>query len=235
MTNVRSAQLAPTGNSLLNALPITEYEGMLAKMEVVKLRFNAVLYARGDAIRQIYFPISGLVSLLMVVDDHSTVDVGMAGSEGMVGLSLFLGVAKSLGRAIVQGSGEALRITAPNFVNECEKGGSLPRIMMRYTRSMLSQVAHSAPCYQFHKIEERLAGRLVMMSARMRSNELEVTHDLLSQMLGVRREGITIAVGALQKEALISNTRGNIRIIDLVGLEAAACNCYKLIRDEETS
>ena len=128
-----------------------------------------------------------------------------------------------------------MRMKAADFEKVCNEGGALQRVLLRYTRSMLAQLAQSAACYRFHQKEERLARRLLMMSDRMRSNELRTTHDLLSKMLGVRREAITLAAGALQKEELISNGRGNTSIIDRAGLEAASCKCYAIIRDEEKS
>jgi CRP-like cAMP-binding protein len=218
---------------LLAALPIIEYERLLPKFEEVPLNFNSILYARGDTIRHVFFPISGFVSLLSVIDGESTVDVGMVGSEGMIGLSLFLGVSTSIGRAIVQGQGTALRIKAVDFLKECENGGALKTVLMRYTRSVLAQISQSAGCYRFHLIEARLARRLLMMNDRMQTNELQLTQDSLSMMLGVRREAITAAAGSLRKKGLIGCNRGYMTILDRAGLEAAACTCYSIIVDAE--
>lgn len=233
MSHLAAAKRESTKSRLLSALPITEYERLLPNFEEVPLKFNSILFARGDTIRHVFFPISGFISLLSVIDGDSTVDVGMVGSEGMIGLSLFLGVTTSIGRAIVQGQGTALRIKAVDFVNECDKGGALASVLMRYTRSVLAQISQSAACYRFHLIEERLARRLLMMNDRMETNELQLTQDSLSMMLGVRREAISAAAGSLRKKGLIGCSRGYMTILDRPGLEAAACTCYSIIRDTE--
>jgi CRP-like cAMP-binding protein len=220
-------------NRLLAALPIIEYERLRPRLEQTSLTCDSILYARGDTIRHVFFPLSGVVSLLAVVENGMTGDIGMVGHEGMIGLSLFLRVTTSLGRAVVQGSGTALTMTSDDFVRECEKGGALSRIMLLYARSMFAQIAQSAVCYRFHPTEQRLARRLLMMSDRMAGNELKLRHDTLAKMLGVRREGVTKAAGSLRTKDLISYSRADILILDRAGLEAAACGCYKIIHDEE--
>ena len=204
-------------------------------MEEVDLVFDTNIYNLGDAISHVYFPNSGIISLLAAIDVSSTLEVGIVGREGMAGLSIFLGVKQSRVRAIVQGNGTATRITATAFEKEFANGGDLSRIMLRFAHSMLVQISQSAVCYRFHPIEKRLARWLLMTGDRMETNEYQITQDFLSNMLGVRREAVTRAAGSLQKRDLISYSRGHILIIDRPGLDAAACKCYSIIRDEETN
>lgn len=221
-------------NALLAALPHKEYKRMLPGLEEVELAFGTNIYNSGDKIDHVYFLNSGIVSLLATVDGL-TLDIGMIGSEGMIGLSLFLGAKTTIGQAIVQGNGSAMRMKAADFEKECGKNGALPVLLRRYARSMLAQLAHSAACYRFHAVDTRLARRLLMVSDRMRSDNLQTTHLTLAKMLGVRREAITIAAGSLRKAKLISHDRGKTSILNRPRLEAAACKCYAIIRDEELS
>lgn len=235
MIHQDSKQNASVPNRLLAALPPKEYERLLPKFEEVELKFGTIIYKLGETFRHVYFPNSGIISLLAAVDDNSTLEVGIVGSEGMVGLSLFLGVKKSRVRAIVQGSGTAMRMKAADFEKECRKGGNLTRILLRFVHSMLVQISQSAVCYRFHPIEKRLARWLMMTSDRMETNEFQMTQGFLSTMVGVRREAVTNSAGSLRKKDLISYSRGRIFITDRPGLEAAACKCYTIIKDEEKS
>jgi CRP-like cAMP-binding protein len=222
-------------NRLLAALPAKEYQRLLPNLEEVALDFNTDIYKLGETISHVYFPNSGIISLLAAVDASSTLEVGLVGSEGMAGLPLFMGVKSSPVRAIVQGNGIAMRMKATDFVKECKNGGALSSLMLRFAHSMLVQISQSAVCYRFHRIEQRLARWLLMTGDRMESNEYQITQEFLSHMLGVRREAVNKAAGLLQKKDLISFSRRNIVIIDRPGLEAAACKCYFIIREEEKS
>ena len=233
MSPLDSKQHTSTPNRLLAALPKKEYERLLPNLEKVDLVFDTNIYNLGDPIVHVYFPNSGIISLLAAIDVRSTLEVGIVGREGMVGMSLFLGVKQSRIRAIVQGTGTAMRMKAAAFEKECGKGGTLNRVMLRFAHSMLVQISQSAVCYRFHPIEKRLARWLLMTGDRMESNEYQITQDFLSHMLGVRREAVTRAAGSLQKRGLISYSRGHILILDRPGLEAAACQCYSIIRNEE--
>ena len=222
-------------NRLLAALPAKEYERLLPKLQEISLTYGENIYERGETIRRVYFPNSGIISLLAAVEERSLLEVGIVGNEGMSGLALFLGVKTSNNRAVVQGAGFAMRMKAADFLAECENGGALPRLLQRYTHSLLVQVSQSAVCYRFHPIEARLSRWLLMTSDRMKTNEFQITQKFLSNMLGVRREGVNKSATNLQHQQLISYSRGNISITDRAGLEAAACKCYAIIKGEENS
>ncbi len=226
---------APVSNRLLAALPIDQYRGIFSKLEKIALTYGENIYEHGAIIDHVYFPNSGIISLLAAVDDSATLEVGIVGREGIVGIALFLGVKTSNHRAIVQGAGFAMRMKAADFLNECRNGGALPRILRRFTHSLLSQVSQSAVCYRFHPVEARLARWLLMTSDRMGTNEFQITQEFLSNMLGVRREAVNKSAGNLQLQELISYSRGNLSINDQTGLEAAACLCYSIVTDEENS
>lgn len=222
-------------NRLLAALPVAEYDRIFSKLEKVALNYEEYIYQRNEEIRYVYFPISGIISLLTSVEDNSTLEVGLIGKEGMVGIAIFLGVKLSYIQAIVQGNGFALRMSAEDFLAECENGGLLPKILRRFLHSRLTQVSQSAACYRFHPIESRLARWLLMTSDRMETSEFLITQEFLSNMLGVRREAVNKSAVALQEENLISYSRGHISIINREGLEKATCLCYAIIKDEENS
>jgi CRP-like cAMP-binding protein len=226
-------QNAPSANRLLAALPAREYTRLLPKLEEVSLTYGENIYESGEIIRRVYFPTRGIISLLTAVEERSLLEVGIVGNEGMSGLALFLGVKTSNNRAIVQGEGFAMRMKAADFLAECENGGSLPNILRRYTHSLLTQISQSAVCYRFHPIEARLARWLLMTSDRMNTNEFQITQEFLSNMLGVRREGVNKSAVILQRQHLISYSRGSIAITNRAGLEAASCKCYGIIKDEE--
>ena len=218
-------------NRLLATLPKKEYQRLLPGLEEVPLVFEEVLYHAGATILDVYFPTSGIVSLLAGVDDRATLEVGLVGSEGMVGLPLFMDVNTSGNRAVVQGAGYALRMKARVFRKECNDGGSLPRLLRRYSHSMLTQISQTAVCNRFHPIDARLARWLLMTSDRMGADEFQLTQDFLSNMLGVRREGVNKAAGALQEKELISYSRGALTILHRTRLENVACPCYGIIKE----
>lgn len=226
---------APIANRILAALPDKEYQRLLSQLEEITLTFASTIYEQGEIIRHVYFPNSGIVSLLAALGDRESLEVGIVGSEGMIGLPVFLSVETSNIRAVVQGEGFAMRMKTADFTKECGKNSSLPRILRRYTHSFLAQVSQSAVCYRFHPVEARLARWLLMTADRMKTNEFKITQDFLSNMLGVRREAVNKSVGSLQKEQLIGISRGVISILDRAALEETACKCYRIIRDEEKS
>jgi CRP-like cAMP-binding protein len=216
-------------NSLLAALPGRNYQRLLSGLETVEFKFGEVLYEAGQKIRHVYFPANSLVSLLTVVDGRMALEVGMVGREGMVGLPLALGADVSPVRALVQGSGTALRMTSARFSKEIRKSPELQQGVHRYANALIAQVSQTAACNRFHVVVARLARWLLMTRDRVRSGEFRLTHEFLSHMLGVRRVGVTTAARALQARKLIDYTRGNITILDHKGLEAAACECYDLV------
>lgn len=230
-----TALQAPPLNSLLAALPKDEYRRLLPNLELVPLIFGDVIYQVGDLIRHVYFPTAGILSLLAAAEERATLEVGMVGREGMVGLPIFMGVRTSRDCAVVQGEGAAMRMKATAFRKECTNGGSLPRLLSRYTHSRLTQVSQGAACNRFHSIEARLARWLLMTRDRMDGDEFQITQEFLSNMLGVRREGVNRAAGALQQQNLISYSRGTLTTLDRAGLEAVSCRCYEIIKDELAS
>jgi CRP-like cAMP-binding protein len=216
-------------------LPKEEYRRLLPKLQQVGLIYGESIYEQGEVIRFVYFPASGIISLIATIKDSAMLEVGIVGKEGFVGLPVFLGVKTSLNRAIVQGAGLALRMKAADFLTESRKGGALPQLIQRYTHSLLTQVSQSAVCYRFHASEARLARWLLMTSDRLESNEFRITQEFLSNMLGVRREAVNKSAVILQQQQLISYRRGNMSILDPPGLKKAACQCYDIIKDEEKS
>ncbi len=219
----------PIPNQLLAALPHAEYMRMAAHLEPVALEFGEVLYEPGDKISHVYFPDDSLVSLLIVVDTHLALEVGMIGYEGMVGVQCALGVPTSPVRALVQGAGTAKRMKIAAFRKELEKDRSLQRVTLLFAHALMGQVAQTAACNRFHVVEARLARWLLMTRDRVGSNEFRLTQEFLGHMLGVRRVNVTNAARALQKRKLIIYSRGSIDIIDDKGLEASACSCYARI------
>lgn len=219
-------------NRLLSALPRKEYQRLLPQLEYVTLTFADILFEPGDPIRHVYFPNNSIVSLLAAVAENSTLEVGIVGSEGMVGISVFMGVDVSRNQALVQGAGSAMRMKATALRREVNQFGSLYRLLHRYSHTLLTQVSQSAACNRFHMVSARLARWLLMTHDRLETDEFRLTQEFMSNMLGVRREGVTLAAGALQRGKLISYSRGIIKIHDRVGLEAVSCKCYQIIREE---
>ena len=225
------ARRAPIENSLLAAIPRKVYQRLVAGLEPVTLTFGKVLYEPGDTIRHVYFPNKSLVSLLTLADGHLALEVGLIGREGMVGIPLVLGHTVSSVRALVQGSGMAMRMTSAQFLKEFRLSLPLQREVYRYTHSLMAQISQTAACNRFHVVEARLARWLLMTHDRVKSAEFRMTHEFLGHMLGVRRVGVTKAAHALQKRNLISYSRGDITVLDRSGLVAAACECYEVVKD----
>jgi CRP-like cAMP-binding protein len=217
-------------NQILAALPRAEYQRLLPNLEAVTLTFGEVLYQPGEPIRHVYFPSDALVSLLILVDRHLALEVGLVGREGMVGVALTLGIVSTPVRVLVQGTGSAWRMKAATFRREFRESPALQRAVNQYTHELMVQVAKTAACNRFHVVEERLARWLLMTRDRVRSDRFRLTHEFLANMLGVRRVGVTKAAHALKERSLISYSRGNISIIDGLGLEAASCSCYEMVK-----
>jgi CRP-like cAMP-binding protein len=226
------AKQLPNTNALLGNLRRKEYQRLLPLLEEIPLKLGKTIYQSGDLITDVYFPISGIISLLAGDAERSTLEVGLVGSEGMVGLPIFMGVDITRNHAVVQGEGLALRMKATTLRKECNNGGPLASVMRRYTHSLLTQVTQAAVCNQFHSIEARMARWLLMTRDRMKEDEFPLTQEFLSHMLGVRREGVSRAASELQKRKLIAYSRGNLKILNRPGLEATSCSCYQIIKDE---
>ena len=217
-------------NQLLAGLPRRDLERLLPQMKPVALKLGDVLYEPGARIQHCFFPNEGVVSLLTVLGPSKAADVGMVGREGLVGMSAAVGIRISQLRAVVQGAGSALRITADSLQKEFAASDSLHRGLFRFSHSLMGQVALTAACNRFHKAEMRLARWLLVTRDRLLSESFYLTHQFLSLMIGVRRAGVTTAAGSLARRNLISYRRGNVRILNSKGLQAASCNCYEVTK-----
>ena len=216
---------------MLAALPRKLYLRLRASLVPVTLNFGDVLYDAGDEVRHVYFPGDSIVSLLTLVDGHLALEIGLVGREGMVGVPLVLGIKVSPVRALVQGGGSALRMDAARFLKELRRSELLQGHLHRYTHELMAQITQTAACNRFHTVHERLSRWLLMTRDRSRSAAFHLTHEFLSNMLGVRRVGVTEAASELQRRKLIEYSRGDISILDHLGLEAASCCCYELVRN----
>ena len=220
---------ASIANCLLAALPQAEYRGLLAGLEPLTLKFGEVLHEPGAPIRYVHFPVDCVISLLAAIGDRRSLEVGLVGYEGMVGISLILGAGISSIRALVQATGTAMRMKAERLRDAFQQCPALRQELYRYANEKLAQARQTAACHRFHSIEARLARWLLMTADRARSEEFFLTQAFLADMLAVRRATVNEAAGPLQERRLISYCRGRIRILDRKGLEAAACGCYARI------
>jgi CRP-like cAMP-binding protein len=219
-------------NSILSALPEAEYEHLFAQLEHIEMPLGAVLYHPAEDMQHVYFPNSGTISVLAMVRSGTSVEVGMVGNEGMFGIPVVLGTVTAPTEAVVQIPGEGLRVRADVLREEFKKGGILQDIILRYTQGFIIQITQTAVCNSLHSVNERLARWLLMCQDRALSNELPLTHEFIADMLAVRRAGVTVAAGNLQKQGLINYQRGHITILDREGLEGASCECYAEVKRE---
>ena len=222
---------APVRNRLLAALPRKDHEELLPLLTPVKLVFQEVLYESQAPIRYVYFPDSGLVSMLTTVDGDRAAEVGLIGSEGMIGIPVALGVAVSPFRAVVQGGGMGMRMKIADFRRALGNSTALRHQLFVFTHLLMIQIAQTAACNRFHMTTQRMARWLLMTRDRANSNEFRITQEFLALMLGVRRVGVSVAARALRERKLIGHHRGTVTILDNRGLMAAACGCYKTVKD----
>lgn len=215
-------------NRLLASLPTEDLDSLLPNLQPVTLRLSEVLYEPDELIRYVYFPTSGLISLLLILEDGNVCEIGRVGNEGLVGLPIFLRERRSHKRAFVQISGEALRIQAEVFRQSCQQG-PLCSLLLRYTQALMNHGSQLTACNNRHSIQQRLCRWLLMTQDRTQSDQFELTQEFLSQMLGTHRESITVVASALQKSGVIRYSRGKLTILDRQGLEAASCECYRAV------
>lgn len=222
----------PGRNRLLDLLPEEDRSRLLPAMERGRHELSDGVFERRERIRVIDFPLSSVVSIVVMMADGAVVEAGTVGNEGMTGLPLVLGTQHSLSRAFYQVPGESLRMTARTFQEELDRRGAFHDVMHRYTQVFITQVAQSAACNRLHPVEQRLSRWILMSQDRVGSNKLALTQEILAQMLGVRRASVSVVAGMLQKAGFISYTRGIITILDRPGLMASACECYAVVREE---
>jgi len=222
-----------TGNKMLAALHENEYQRLANKLEPIDLKLGNTIYEPNESIKDVYFPNSGIVSFLTEIEKRSTLEVGLVGNEGMVGLSTFLGTTKSPNSAVVRATGIAWKMRTTDFLKECRENLSLSSLVHRYTHLLLTQLSLVGACNRFHPIVKRLTCWLLMTSDRMGTEKFNITQQFISDMLGVRREAVVLAASSLQEKQLISYSRGNLSILNRVGLEAFACKCYAIMKKEE--
>jgi CRP-like cAMP-binding protein len=220
------------GNSILAALLTTEYKRLRPKLEHVRLTTGEIIYRADQNIEEVYFPENAVIAMVDSTADGRTVEVGVIGREGLVGINIFLGGVVTPDKAIVQLSGDAIRMSAKDFRQELRFGSPLQRLLLDYARAFLAVISQSVACSQHHSIEQRVARLLLTMSDYAGSRRFLLTHESIAILLGVRREGITEAAHKLQTAALINYRRGNIRVVDRKGLEKKSCECYRVIRQQ---
>jgi CRP-like cAMP-binding protein len=219
-------------NHLLAALPVDEFARLAPDLEPVSLPFGKVIYESGEQLEYIYFPTTAIISLLYIMENGSTAEIGMAGNDGLVGVALFMGGSTTPSRAVVQSAGNAFRLRAKTLQTVFGSAGLFQKILLRYTQALMTQISQTAVCNRLHSVEQQLCRWLLVNYDLLQTNKLTMTHDLIANMLGVRREGVSIAAGHLQKQGLIKYVRGTITILDRRGLESAACECYQVVKDE---
>lgn len=216
----------PSKNSLLAALPREEYKRFVRHLQLVHLAKGKIIYHAGDIVRHAYFPLDGMLSLLPIMEDGSTIEVAMVGNEGMIGIPSILRLNKIPYQVTVQMSAHAMRVNARSLREEFNQGEGLHDSLLNYIHDLLSQVAQSAVCSHYHKLTQRLCCLLLVGRGRVKSDTLYLTHELLAHMLGVSRTRVTMCAAKLQRENLIRYSRGKITILNRQGLEATACKCY---------
>jgi CRP-like cAMP-binding protein len=223
---------SPKGNRLLAALPHETYEKLLPFLEPVSLPLGMALYESGGAQGYVYFPTSSIVSLLYVLENGSSAEIAVTGCEGLVGIALFMGGETTPSRAVVQSAGHGYRLRAAVLKKEFENGGALQLLLLRYTQALITQMTQTAVCNRHHAVDQQLCRWLLLSLDRLPANELVMTQELIANMLGVRREGVTEAAGKLQAEGLIEYSRGRITVLDREHLEARVCECYAVVKKE---
>ena len=223
---------SPRQSHLLAVLPAAESSRLFPHMELVSLPLGQALYESGDKLNHVYFPTTSIVSLLYELENGSSAEIAVVGNEGIVGIALFMGGDTMPNRAVVQSAGQAYRLQGQVLQQEFNRGGALQHLLLRYTLAMLTQMAQTAVCNRHHSVDQQLCRWLLLSLDRLPTMELVMTQELIANMLGVRREGVTEAAGKLQSAGLIRYGRGHIIVLDRPGLEKRVCECYDVVRTE---
>ncbi len=225
--------MTPTHNRLLSALPAEVLDRLLPDLELAPMPLGKVLYESGAELKHVYFPVpSCIVSMLYVMEDGASAEIAVVGDEGMVGIALFMGGGTTTSRALVQSAGYAFLLKGKALIREFQRHSGLQILLLRYTQALITQMSQTAVCNRHHSVEQQLCRWLLLSLDRLSGNELTMTQELIANMLGVRREGVTEAAGKLQAQGLIRYSRGHIAILDRPGLEAEVCECYAVVKKE---
>jgi CRP-like cAMP-binding protein len=222
----------PHQNHLLASLPPEEYERLLPHLELVEIPLGEVIYESGDELRYVYFPTTCIVSLLYVMENGASAEIAVIGNDGIIGVALFMGGGSMPNRAVVQSAGHAYRMRGHYLMHEFNQFGAMLHLLLRYTQALITQMAQTAVCNRHHTVDQQLCRWLLLSLDRLPGNELTMTQELIANMLGVRREGVTEAAGHLQQAGLIQYSRGRITVLDRPGLEARVCECYQVVKNE---
>ena len=222
----------PRQNHLLAALPIAEWARWLPALEAVDMPLGEVLYESGIAMAHVYFPTTSIVSLLYVLEDGASAEIAVVGNEGIVGVSLFMGGETTPSRSVVQSAGQGFRMRAQLLKDEFNRSGPVLHLLLRYTQALITQMAQTAVCNRHHSLDQQLCRWLLLSLDRLQEPELVMTQELIANMLGVRREGVTEAAVSLQRAGLINYKRGHITVVDRAGLERRTCECYAVVKKE---
>ena len=219
-------------NHLFAALSKEEFVRLEPHLEFVSLQLGEVIYESGDKMTHIYFPTTAIISMLYIMENGATAEIGIAGNNGLIGSALFMGGKSTSSRAVVQSTGHAIRIKAKPLQIEFDRSGLFQKLLLRYIQSLMTQISQTAVCNRLHNVDQQLCRWLLINHDQLETNELVMTQELIANMLGVRREGVTIAAKKLQERGLIKYVRGTITVINRKGLEDAACECYQIVMDE---
>ena len=222
----------PRSNHLLAALPEAEWQRWLPQLESVEMPLGQVLYESGSNLKHVYFPTTAIVSLLYVMENGASAEIAVVGNEGIVGISLFMGGESTPSRAVVQSAGHGFRLKAQATKDEFNRSGPVMHLLLRYTQALITQMAQTAVCNRHHSLDQQLCRWLLLSLDRLHGSELVMTQELIANMLGVRREGVTEAAHRLQQAALIRYARGHISVLDRKGLETRVCECYSVVKKE---
>jgi CRP-like cAMP-binding protein len=223
---------SPTQNHLLAALPAAEFDRLAAHLELARMPLGEALYESGGRLGHVYFPTTAIVSLLYVLENGASAEIAVVGNEGILGISIFMGGETTPSRAVVQSAGYGYRLEAQLLKQEFTRAGPVLRLLLRYTQALITQMTQTAVCNRHHSVEQQLCRWLLLSLDRLSSDALNMTQELIANMLGVRREGVTEAAGKLQRAGLIRYSRGRIEVLDRPGLERAVCECYAVVKLE---